>query len=65
MTIYNMCRKPQGCCPEIEHKEDDDLYRIFDEAENWESGMIGFEELIQIRDIINEIEKKRNDIKDL
>jgi len=65
MKIYSMCNKPGGCCPEVAYDEENDMYRIFDNNAGWTTEQVSFEQLIQIRDIMNNIESEREDIKDL
>ena len=65
MSIYSNCSRPNACCPEIEHDEENDVYKIFDLDANWESGELTFEQLIQVKNLIIQIEMEREDIQDL
>ena len=65
MKVYSTCGRPGSCCMEINHDEENDVYRIFDNNEGWESTEVTFEQLINIRDVITELESKRKDIEDL
>lgn len=65
MTVYKTCGRPNACCMEIDHDEENDVYHLFDNDEGWESTEITFEQLIQLKDVINQIESEREDIEDL
>ena len=59
MTIYSSCGRPKLCCVAIQHDEENDSYIIYDEEKGWETKEIFYEELIRLRNLINDIEKKR------
>jgi len=65
MKVYSTCERPGACCMEINHDEENDVYRIFDNNEGWESTEVTFEQLINLRDVITELESNRKDIEDL
>ena len=65
MNTYSNCGRPNACCAEIEHDEENDVYTIFDMDAGWEGGEMTFEQLLRLRDLINQIELEREDIEDL
>jgi hypothetical protein len=65
MVVYSNCGRPNACCIEIEHDEENDLYIIYDLKEGWEVGNITFEQLVKLKELILTIEDNREDIEDL
>jgi hypothetical protein len=65
MVVYNNCGRPNACCIEIEHDEENDVYILYDNDTKWTSKEVTFEQLVQLKSLINQIEDEREDIQDL
>jgi len=65
MVVYNNCGRPNACCIEIDHDEENDVYILFDNDKGWESNELTFEELVKLKELIMQIEDTREDIQDL
>jgi len=65
MVVYSNCGRPNACCIEIDYDEENDLYTLFDNDEQWASTEITFEQLMQLKSLIMQIEDERDDIQDL
>ena len=65
MVVYNSCGRPNACCIEIDHDEENDVYIIFDTDKGWESAEVTFEELVKLKELIAMLEDTREDIQDL
>jgi hypothetical protein len=67
MVTYSNCGRPNACrqCIEIDHDEENDVYIIFDNDAGWESEEVTFEQLMQLKELLIQLEDEREDIVDL
>ena len=35
MKTYQACGRPNACCPELGHDEENDVYHLFDKEKGW------------------------------
>jgi hypothetical protein len=65
MRTYNNCNRPNACCVEIDHDEENDTYILYDNDTKWTSKEMTFEQLVRLKELICQIEDEKEDINDL